>query len=167
MRRISTVFVFLISLTPLPGFRSSTHIDAAPKGWRAMIAHGQLMKGAVVVEWDDATALYVSFTRDAFNGEKYKARETIEDRPCITLSFFRLNITTESIEGRYLRPDQATFTYYFWPATGDEPAVSLFGNVMTAEQTDALAAWGVPVRVEKGAKGPCEYRWQMRIENSE
>jgi hypothetical protein len=130
---------------------------AAVKGIRAIVVHGKRLSAPIAVgDTEAATYLYGAIVRGFLTGEPYPYTK-LKDRPCLGIAAFILRPNNEFIPAAQLWPDWADFKYWFYPATGKEPAVFMTRRVVSAELLKELASHGIPVRLEPTSQSSCEF----------
>ena len=144
-----------VSTAGLGGVASRIARADTPQGVRAIIVHGSLLRGPILIaDFDMATALHEEVARASKYGEPY-SQQQLRKRPCLGMAVFLPASRTARIPLGELRPDQADARLRFYPATETEPAV--IGRVRVSQaQVNALAAYGVPVTVSAQSSDHCD-----------
>lgn len=95
---------------------------AAPKYVRAMIIYQPAPDSTIRVGTiEEATALYHDLV-GSYSAGRLESDLTLSGRPCFAVAAF-LGTRAEGVPLDSLRLEQATAQYWFYPATGTEPAL--------------------------------------------
>jgi hypothetical protein len=125
-----------------------------PQGVRAIIVHGSMLRGPILIsDFDMATALHGEVTRAAKYAEQLPPQQ-LRNRPCLGMAVFLPASRTARIPLNELKPDQADAKLRYYPATETEAAV-IGRSYVSEAQVVALSSYGVPVSVPATSKERC------------
>jgi len=155
MTKLAPIYGLLAATVLVAGSANPYRINAAHmKGYRAVIMHGGPLDERVWVEWDEATKLYAALFESLHYGAPYPQHK-LENRPCFGIAVFRRTGYALNWRVDELRPQDADLKYWFYPAIGDEPAVTSFSRAALPQLLEKLTSYDIPVRLPKTEAGSC------------